>query len=394
MTDTVHSLLHQSAAGPLKIQTCVRCVMDTTDPEIVFDSEGVCNHCRHFDLVQSKQWFPNAEGEQRLADTLARVREEGRNSEYDCIIGLSGGVDSSFLALKLKEFNLRPLVVHVDAGWNSELAVRNIENIVKYCGYDLHTHVMDWEDMRDLQLAYLRAGVANQDVPQDHAFFGSMYHFIVKNKIKYMISGGNIATECVTPQAWHHSAMDAINLLDIHKTFGERSLRSYKTISFSQYYFIYPFVHGLRTILPLNFMPYNKSMALEELVDKVGYKPYERKHGESIFTRFFQNHYLPVRFGYDKRKPHLSSLVLSGQITRDEAVAALEAPLYDAQELASDIQYFCRKLRIGQDEYDALINAPLRDATEFRNWNHLHRVAKTGQRLLQRLTGRRIRAYS
>jgi N-acetyl sugar amidotransferase len=368
--------------------------MDTTDPEIVFDAEGVCSHCRHFDLVQSKQWFPNAEGGQRLAEILAQVREEGRGKEYDCIIGLSGGVDSSFLALKLKELNLRPLVVHVDAGWNTELAVRNIESIVKYCGYDLHTHVMDWEDMRDLQLAYLRAGVANQDVPQDHAFFASMYHFIVKNKIKYVISGGNLATECVFPRAWHHSAMDAINLLDIHRKFGERKLRNYKTISFSQYYFIYPFVHGLRTILPLNFMPYDKLAALKELVDKVGYKPYERKHGESIFTRFFQNHYLPVRFGYDKRKPHLSSLVLSEQMIRDEAVAALEAPLYDPQELASDIQYFCRKLRIGQDEYNALMNVPLRDATEFRNWNNLHRTAKTGQRLFQRLTGRSIRAYS
>ncbi len=368
--------------------------MDTTDPEIVFDAEGVCSHCKHFDLVQSKQWFPTAEGERRLADTLARVRHDGRNNEYDCIIGLSGGVDSSFLALKLKEMNLRPLVVHVDAGWNTELAVRNIENIVRYCGYDLHTHVMDWEDMRDLQLAYLRAGVSNQDVPQDHAFFASMYHFIVKNKIKYIISGGNLATECVAPHAWHHSAMDAINLLDIHKRFGEQKLRSYKTISFSQYYFVYPFVHGLRTVLPLNFMPYNKSAALKELMEKVDYRPYERKHGESIFTRFFQNHYLPVRFGYDKRKPHLSSLVLSGQMTRNEAVEALAAPLYDPQDLAADIQYFCRKLRIGEADYNALINAPRRDASEFRNWNKLHRFAKTGQHLLQRLTGKKIGVYS
>ncbi len=269
---------------------------------------GVCNHCHTFDAVQSKQWFPGPEGESRLAEIVDRIKKDGEGKEYDCIIGLSGGVDSSYLALKLRTFGLRPLVVHVDAGWNTELAVRNIENIVKYCNYDLHTHVMDWEEMRDLQLAYLRAGVANQDVPQDHAFFASMYHFSVKNKIKYIISGGNISTEAVFPRAWHHSAMDAINLHDIHRRFGERKLEHYRTISFFQYYFGYPFIYGMKTILPLNYMPYTKSEALRELVEKVGYKPYQRKHGESVFTRFFQNHYLPVRFGYDKRKPHLRVL--------------------------------------------------------------------------------------
>lgn len=325
---------------------------------------------------------------------IRTMKDAGKGNEYDCIIGLSGGVDSSYLALKLKEFDLRPLVVHVDAGWNTELAVRNIENIVKHCGYDLHTHVMNWEDMRDLQLAYLRAGVANQDVPQDHAFFASMYHFSVKNKIKYIISGGNLATECVFPRAWHHSAMDALNLKDIHRRFGTGRLKEYKTISFLQYYFVYPFVYGMRTMLPLNYMPYDKKKALAELVDRVDYKPYQRKHGESVFTRFFQNHYLPERFGYDKRKPHLSSLVLSGQMTREAALAALEESLYDPQELAADIQYFCKKLRISRDEFDTLMRAPLRDATEFRNWNQLHAIAKSAQGMVQRITGRNVRAYS
>lgn len=368
--------------------------MDTSDPQIHFDEDGVCNHCHTFDTVQSKNWFPGPEGQARLEEIVDRIKRDGQGKEYDCIIGLSGGVDSSYLALKLKTFGLRPLVVHVDAGWNTELAVRNIENIVKYCDYDLHTHVMDWEEMRDLQLSYLRAGVANQDVPQDHAFFASMYHFSVKNKIKYIISGGNLATEAVFPRSWHHSAMDAINLHDIHRRFGEGKLAQYKTISFLQYYFGYPFIYGMKTVLPLNYMPYNKTDALAELVEKVGYKPYQRKHGESVFTRFFQNHYLPVRFGYDKRKPHLASLVLSGQMTRAEALAALAEPLYDSDELAVDIQYFCKKLRITEAEFNNLMRAPLRDATEFKNWNNLHRIAKLWQGRVERLTRRRVRAYS
>ena len=375
-------------------RVCTRCVMDASDARITFDDEGVCSHCRHFAEVQSKNWFPGPEGQPRLADIVRQIKDHGRDKEYDCIMGLSGGVDSSYVALKIKEFDLRPLVVHVDAGWNTELAVRNIESIIKYCGYDLYTHVVDWEEMRDLQLAYLRSGIANQDVPQDHAFFASMYHFSVKNDIRYIISGGNLATECVFPHAWHHSAMDATNLLDIHRRFGEHPLKAYKTINFFQYYFLYPFVYGMKTILPLNYMPYDKKEALAELVEKVGYKPYQRKHGESAFTRLFQNHYLPQRFGYDKRKPHLSSLILSGQMTRNDALAALAEPLYDAEELATDIQYLCKKLRISQADFDGFVNAPLRDATEFRNWNRLHEAAKTAQRLVLRLIGRDVRAYS
>ena len=215
-----------------KNQTCTRCVMDTSDPLITFDAHGVCNHCNEFDAVTSKNWFPNEEGKQRWAAIVEQVKATGKGQEYDCILGLSGGVDSSYLAIKVHEWGLRPLVVHVDAGWNSELAVANIEAIVKYCNYDLHTHVVDWEDMRDLHLAYLRAGISNQDVPQDHIFFASLYHFATKNNIRYILSGGNLATEATSPEAWHGSAMDAINLKAIHRKYGEHKLKNYKTISF------------------------------------------------------------------------------------------------------------------------------------------------------------------
>lgn len=375
-------------------QVCKRCVMNTSDPLITFDEQGVCSHCRGFDAVTSKHWFPNAEGQRRLNDMIAAIKRDGAGREFDCILGLSGGVDSSYLALKAKEWGLRPLVVHVDAGWNSELAVANIEAIVKHCKYDLHTHVVDWEEMRDLQLAYLRSGIANQDVPQDHIFFASLYHFAVRNGIRYIFSGGNIATEGVFPSAWHGSAMDAINLNAIHRKYGTRPLRNYKTISFFDYYFWYPFFRKMRTIRPLNYMPYVKSQAIEELKAAVGWRSYGRKHGESHFTKLFQNYYLPERFGYDKRRPHLSSLVVSGQLSLADAVDELAKPLYDSKELELDIEYFCKKLRIKRAEFDELMRVQKRHYTDFPNWDKYHRLLKGAQAAVARVTGQTIRVYS
>lgn len=375
-------------------QVCVRCVMDTSDPEISFDEHGVCNHCASFDRVASQQWFPGEEGMLRWGRIVDEIKVAGAGSDYDCILGLSGGVDSSFLALKAIDWGLRPLVVHVDAGWNSELAVANIERIVKHCGYDLHTHVVDWEEIRDLHLAYLRAGIANQDVPQDHIFFSSLYHFATKNGIRYVLSGGNLATEGIFPEAWHGSAMDAINLCAIHKRFGERPLKHYKTISFFDYYLWYPFVKKMRTVRPLNYMPYVKAEALAELEQTVGYKPYPRKHGESLFTKLFQNYYLPTKFGFDKRRPHLSSLIVSGQMRREEALAKLEELLYDPHELEEDVTYFCKKLRITRAQFDELKNVEPHHYSDFPNWDARYRLLKKGQDFVERIFGKRVRVYS
>ena len=368
--------------------------MDTTDPEINFDAHGTCNHCRQFDERARREWFPNDEGRHRWEAIVQQIKASGKGKEYDCILGLSGGIDSSYLAIKVQEWGLRPLVMHVDAGWNSEQAVANIESIVKHCGYDLHTHVVDWEDMRDLQLAYLRSAVANQDVPQDHIFFASLYHFATKNRIRYILSGGNMATEGIFPSTWHGSAMDAINLQAIHKRYGERKLASYKTISFFEYYLWYPFYKKMRTVRPLNYMPFNKVAALKELEETVGYKPYRRKHGESLFTKLFQNYYLPEKFGMDKRRPHLSSLIASKQMTRKEAVENLKEPLYEPAELSIDITYFCKKLRISHQEFDALMKAPIHHYTDFPNWNGRYRLLKHMQGLVSKLLGRDIRVYS
>ena len=373
---------------------CTRCVMDTSDPEITFDEGGVCNHCREFETFAGTIWFPDEEGARRLDAILARIKREGEGKPYDCILGLSGGIDSSYLALKTQDWGLRPLAVHVDGGWNSELAVANIEKIVKYCGFHLHTHVVDWEEMRDLQLAYLRSGISNQDVPQDHVFFASLYHFATKNGLRYVLSGGNIATEGIFPTAWHGDAMDRRNLLAINSRFGSRRLRSYSTIGFAQYFFWYPFVRRMRPVRPLNYMRYDKAAAAAELERRIGWRSYSRKHGESLFTKFFQNYYLPRRFGYDKRRPHLSSLIVSGQMARAQALAELARPLYDPEELEVDMEFFCKKLRITRSELDRLMEVPARHYSDFPNQDRLYRQVKRAQAIVETIFGKRVTVYS
>lgn len=373
-------------------QECTSCVMDTSDPLITFNAGGVCSHCQSFAKLRGTVWFPDADGARRLETTIEQIKAFGKGKQFDCVLGLSGGIDSSFLALKALEWGLRPLVVHVDGGWNSELAVQNIERLVKHCNYELHTHVVNWEDMRELQLAFLRAGVANQDVPQDHAFFAGLYHFATKEKVRYVLNGGNIATEGIFPSAWHGAAMDAINLKAIHKKFGSQKLNDYPLISFSRYYFWYPVVKRMTPFRPLNLMPYSKSRALEEL-ERVGWRAYPRKHGESIFTKFFQNYYLPTKFGLDKRRPHLSSLICSGQISRTEALTELSMPLYDEDELRRDIQYVSRKLRVSAEEFDCLMASPVHSYKDFKNWDRRYSAMKQAQTFIGRTLRKDVSAY-
>lgn len=374
-------------------KVCTKCIMDTSDPEIFFNEEGVCNHCISFEKLLNTEWFPNDIGKSKLDKITNKIKQEGKNKKYDCIIGLSGGIDSSYLALKVKELGLRPLVVHVDAGWNSELAVANIESVIKYCDYDLHTHVVDWKDMKKLHLAYLNSGIANQDVPQDHIFFSSLYHFAIKNKIKYIISGGNTSTEGVFPKSWIGNAMDAINLKAIFKKFGNGKLKNYKTISFFQYYFWYPIVLGMRTIRPLNFMEYDKRKALVEL-EKINYKPYEKKHGESVFTSFFQSYYLPEKFGYDKRKPHLSSLIVSGQLSRSNAMKMMNQPLYSENELELEIEYVTKKLGLSSDDFKKIMITKKTYYKDFPNWLKYQSFIKKMQTLYSKMFNRKLNIYS
>lgn len=337
-------------------QTCTRCIMDTTDPEITFDEQGRCNHCtRFFDTIQGVRWLPNETGRRILDDTLAKIRSEGRGKQYDGIIGLSGGVDSSYLLCKLSEWGIRPLAVHVDAGWNSDLAVRNIELLCGKLGIDLHTIVIDWEAMRNVQVAFLRSGVKNQDIPQDHAFFAALYSYAVKNSVRYVFHGSNFATESILPAAWGYDAMDATYLRAIVRRFGDCGLRGYPVVNFWDYYINYPYIRKMTVVRPLNYIPYGKGEAIRLLEQDYGWRYYGAKHFESRFTKFFQGYYLPMRFGYDKRKAHLSSLVVSGEITRDEALAEMEKPIYPPEELGADMEFVLDKLRITREEFDRLL---------------------------------------
>lgn len=348
------------------MRVCTRCVMDETDPDITFDADGVCSHCVDFDTLQKHRLKLDAEGERLLHQHVERIKHAGRGKPYDCIIGLSGGVDSSFVALRVVELGLRPLAVHVDTGWNSELAVGNIQRIVEKLQLDLQTFVIDWDEMRDLQLAFFKAGVANCDVPQDHAFVAVLFQTAVKHGIRALISGHNLATEAVLPESWGYTSIDRRHLLAIHAAHGTRPLRRFPTYSLFEYTLWWPYVHRLKIFPILDYGPlYDKSAAKERLAQELGWRDYGGKHHESRFTKFFQSYYLPHKFGFDKRKAHLSSLIVAGQMTRAEALCELEKPPYDSASIDGDIEFVAKKLGVKADEFRAILAGPVRTYLDY-----------------------------
>lgn len=363
------SPITKGAFGPVErpYQMCSRCVMDTTDPEIHFDEQGVCSHCFYFDSEIRPIWPSNNGNPDSLNLLIDTVKSYGEGKRYDCIIGLSGGVDSSYLAVKLAEWGIRPLVVHVDAGWNSELAVMNIEAICNRLNFELVTHVVDWEEMRDVQLAFLRSNVANQDTPQDHAFFSALYTFAKKANIKYVFEGSNFSTESILPQAWGYDALDGKHVRAVHRKLGDRSLGNFPTISFFDLYINFRFIKKMKAVRPLDLLPYRKEEAISVLQDKYGWRYYGGKHYESRWTRFFQSYYLPYKFGYDKRKAHLSSLIVSGQVTRETALGQIGLPLCDLKTIDDDKLFIAKKLGIQKYELELLIDQDCRHFSEFPN---------------------------
>lgn len=344
----------------IKYLICSRCIMDTSDPEIAFDPKGVCNHCLRFDNEIKPNWFPNDEGKVKLDNIIAAITQSKKKRDYDCVIGLSGGVDSTYLAYHLRTTypELKILAIHIDGGWNSELAVHNIEQIVKKLDIDLYTGVVNWEEMKDLQLAYFKSQLANQDVPQDHVFFAKLYEVSLKHNIKYFLTGGNFATESILPPAWGYNAMDAVQLRAVHKKFGKLKLKDYTTVSFFKKYFYYPFVIKFKIIRPLDLIEYNKDDAKRVITEKLDWRDYGGKHHESRFTKFFQAHWLPKKFGFDKRRCHLASLILAGQISRQDALIEMLKPLYNLQELEDDKEYLAKKLGLSLVAFDQIMSMP------------------------------------
>ena len=363
---------------------CTNCVMDTTAPGIRFDDQGMCDYCHNFyDNIQPS-WHPDAQGLAALEPVLERIRRDGRDRDHDCLIGISGGVDSSYVAYIAKSrLGLRPLLFHVDAGWNSQEAVNNIARLVDGLGLDLHTEVVNWLEMKDLQRAFLKAQVPHQDTPQDHVFFAALYNFAARHGFRYILTGANYATECVRePLDWHYHASDLRQLRDIHRRFGERPLKTFPTASIFRYKLYYRYLKGVRVVKPLNHIPFVKEDAMRELVDGFGWQVYAHKHYESRFTRFYEGYWLPRKFGYDKRKAHFSSVILTGQMTRDEALRRLAQPAYDEALMRQDFAYVAKKLGFSTEELQRIMDGPNKTFRDYKSSRHLIRLATRTLRVL------------
>ena len=365
-----------------KYQRCTRCVMDTTDSMISFDENGVCDHCRNFDKNIKPFWNPNEVRTNELMQWAEKIKEAGKGREYDCILGLSGGADSSYLAYIAKEvMGLRPLAYVVDTGWNLNVAVENIEKIVKGLDLDMYTDVINWKEMADFQLAMFKSA------PQDHAIFASLYNYAVKHGIKYVLTGSNNSTEFIRPPVEWIYLNDLTLYKDIHKKFGKRPLKTYPQCGALKYKIFYRLIYGLKRFYPLDFVVYDKAEAEKFLHEKYGWTKYENKHYENVFTRFFEGYYLPHKFGFDTRKNVYSTQILAGTMTREEALEQLKKQPYDDDLMQEDKEYIAKKLGISAEEFQTIIDGPNKTPADYKNsmW-----LMKAGSIVL-RLTGRESR---
>lgn len=347
-------------------QQCSVSVMDTiADPNIRFDENGVSNYYNDYQ-IQEKAWVEKGEkGAQKLAALVAAIKESGKGNKYDCITGVSGGVDSTYLVLRAKQLGLRPLIVHFDNGWNSELAVMNIENIIKRLGFDLYTLVVDWEEFKDIQMAYLKASVVDIEAITDHAIIGTLYKLAAENGIKYILSGSNVVTEATLPLHWIWNKTDHVNIKDIHRQYGKLPLKTFPFFSTRQKQY-YIKAKGIEVVSPLNYMNYVKTEVKQTIIKELEWRDYGGKHYESVFTRFYQGYILPVKFGIDKRKAHYSTLIFSGQTTKEQALEDLKKPIYDPEQLLVDYEFVLKKFNLTDVEFEALMKSSRREHTEFK----------------------------
>ena len=334
-------------------QICSSCVMDQSDPDIVFDNLGVCNHCIEAIALLPKYMnlTPKNGGIESLISKIKRQK-----GNYDCLIGLSGGIDSSYIALLAKKWGLNPLCLHFDNGWNSDIAVKNISKIIKHTKFDYETVVINWPEFKSLQKAYLNAGVVDIEALTDHAIFASMMKISKQENIKFILSGTNYVTEHGMPESWSWHKLDLRNIKAINKRYGEiKKLRSYPTTTTLKWLIMRKFGLGLEFLEPLNLLPYTKEGAMQELKDEFGWEYYGGKHYESVFTKFYQAHILPVKFKIDKRRVHLSALIRTGEIDRKVAIDELDKPLYLEDELKRDLEFVSKKLDFSLSDFQSIL---------------------------------------
>ncbi|ARV09686.1 ExsB family protein [Winogradskyella sp. PC-19] len=351
-----------------KQNICSRCVMDGSDPEITYNSQGVCNHCERYDSLVQTRTFSGDVAKTELSKVIASIKASGKNKEYDCIIGVSGGVDSTYVAYRIKEMGLNPLAIHFDNGWNSELAVSNIEKTLDKLDIDLHTYVIDWDVFSDLQKAFLNASTPDGEIPTDHAINALLFKEASKRGIKYIISGMNFATESMAVRMWSYGHSDWTYIKDVYKKFGNgQSLKPYPHFSFFDL-FNWTFLKRIKVVSILNYMDYNKDEAMEVLKNELDWVYYGGKHYESVYTRFYQGYILPKKFNIDKRRGHVSDLIRAGQLTRKEALKELEKETYPSAEMLNhDMDFVHKKFDYTEKEFNQIMKQPTKSFLEFKN---------------------------
>ena len=364
---------------------CTHCIMDTSDPRISFDEHGVCDYCNNFENSIKPSWDTGVKGATELASLASKIKAEGKNKKFDCIIGLSGGLDSSYAAyIAVKKMGLRPLLFHVDAGWNTDDAKHNVEAIADGLGATLHKEVINWEEMQDLQLAFLKSQIADQDFPQDISFFSALYKHARKNKIKYVITGANYSTECCRePEEWGaYPGIDKRLIMDIYRKFGNNKLKTFPMIDIFMYKVIYQRLLGMQIVKPLNLVPYIKVDAENELKELFGWRAFQHKHHESRFTRFYEDYWMPRKFGFHKRRAHFSSLIMTGQMTRNEALERIAKPELSEELLKQEFDYVAQRLGISSAELEELFQGENKTFKDYKNKRWLIGLGANVMRLL------------
>jgi N-acetyl sugar amidotransferase len=354
-------------------QICSRCIMDTTVPDIIFNEQGVCNLCIQYEQRTKKELHYDEVGQASLQDLINKIKAKGSRREYDCLIGISGGVDSTYVAyLVKKKFGLRPLAVHLDNGWDTELAVSNVEQTMKRLEIDLFTYVLNWEEFKDLQISFLKSSISNAEIPTDHAIWAILIRIAATKGIQYIISGSNIVTECLMPESWLYGSKDARIINSIQNQYGTAKLKTFPQLSTLDFIY-YLMIKGIRWVPVLNHVPYNKKEAKRTLCEELNWRDYGGKHYESVYTRFFHAYYLPKKFNIDLRRAYTSALIMSGQIARDQALQEIQELPYPSDLMEEDKEFVIKKLGLSQGEFDQIMTAPPKPYSDYANIDKLWR---------------------